>query len=202
MNLHFSSETTPPISPEQAQQRLADGNQRFVAGQLEHPRQDKERRRETLTGQHPFAVVLTCSDSRLSPEILFDQGIGDLFVIRNAGNVLDEIVEGSIAYAVEHLHAPLVVVLGHSRCGAVTAAVHSPDADGKVGAVVRVLQAAVISARNAPGDTVLNTAIANVQLSVARLRGEPAAMSDEAEDEGPHVIGAVYHVETGLVEFL
>lgn len=202
MSLHFSSETPTFISPEEALQRLTDGNRRYVDGHPEHPRQDAARRRETLERQNPFAVVLTCSDSRLPPEVLFDQGIGDLFVIRNAGNVLDEIVEGSIEYAVEHLHAPLVVVLGHSRCGALTAAVQSADAAGKVGAVVRVLQPAVISARNLPGDPVLNAVIANVRLTLARLRGEPASQSDPLEAKAPHVVGGVYHLETGEVEFL
>lgn len=167
-----------------------------------HQGQDADRRSETHTGQQPFAVILTCSDSRVPPEILFDQGIGDLFVVRNAGNVLDDIVEGSIAYAIEHLGVPLVVVLGHTRCGAVTAAIKSADADGKIGAVVRVLQPAVLSARDVPGDAVLNTAAANVRLNVAHLHSEPAAMSGDVEDEAPRIIGALYHLDTGVVEWL
>jgi len=202
MNLNVSSGTTRPISPEQALQRLVDGNRRFVDGQMLHQRQGADRRGETQTGQQPFAAILTCSDSRVPPEILFDQGIGDLFVVRNAGNVLDDIVEGSIAYAVEHLGVPLVVVLGHTRCGAVTAAIKSADAGGKIGAVVRVLQPAVISARDVPGDAVLNTAAANVRLNVAHLRGEPAAISDHVAGEAPRITGALYHLDTGVVEWL
>ena len=106
---------------ETALQSLKYGNERFVAGALT-PKDDYATLREQLsTGQHPFAVVLCCSDSRVAPEIIFDQKLGDLFVIRNAGNVVDKHVLGSIEYAVEHLGTPLVVVMGHSCCGAVTA---------------------------------------------------------------------------------
>jgi len=103
--------------------RLMEGNKRFVTRKAQHPDQTLAHLREVESGQHPFAVVLSCSDSRVSPEIVFDQGLGDLFVIRVAGNVTDDTVIGSIEYAVEHLKAPLVVVLGHQGCGAVQAAV-------------------------------------------------------------------------------
>ena len=110
------------VSPTEANQRLSEGNARFVAGHSQHPRQDPERRTELASTQHPFAVVLGCADSRTGPETLFDQGLGDLFVVREAGNVVDDHTLGSIEYAVEHLHSPLIVVLGHERCGAVAAA--------------------------------------------------------------------------------
>jgi hypothetical protein len=121
--LRSSDTPAPTVSPEAALTRLVEGNKRFVAGSTTHPDQTAERRTETAKGQHPFAIILTCADSRLSPEILFDEGIGDLFVVRNAGNLLDDHVLGSIEYAVEHLHATLIVVLGHTKCGAVSAAV-------------------------------------------------------------------------------
>ncbi|MBP6759845.1 MAG: hypothetical protein KA133_11385, partial [Flavobacterium sp.] len=99
-------------------EKLVSGNQRFLDEKTIHPHQNKQTVLANQEAQHPFAVVLTCSDSRVSPEILFDQGIGDLFVIRNAGNLISDIDMGSIEYAVEHLDAKLIVVLGHTECGA------------------------------------------------------------------------------------
>ncbi len=121
--------TTSPAPTEVWQQMLA-GNARFVAGEPLHPRQDVERRHETAAAQTPHTALFGCSDSRLSAEIIFDQGLGDLFVIRNAGQVISDSVVGSIEYAVAVLGVPLIVVLGHDACGAVRAAIDStaPDA--------------------------------------------------------------------------
>lgn len=118
------TETTPPPapSPAEAWQLLQTGNARFVADAMAHPSQGASRRAELATDQHPYAVLFGCSDSRVAAEIIFDQGLGDLFVVRTAGHVLDTTVIGSIEYGVEILHAPLVVVLGHDQCGAVGAA--------------------------------------------------------------------------------
>lgn len=128
------------ISPAQAWARLRDGNARFVDGRVLHPSQGAERRTELSAAQHPFAVVLGCSDSRVAAEIVFDQGLGDLFVVRTAGHVLDTTVIGSIEYGVEVVGASLVVVLGHDSCGAVAAAVDTLRTgrrpSGFVGAVV------------------------------------------------------------------
>jgi len=110
------------LTPAKATALLVEGNARFVSGRGQHPRRNPERRRELATGQSPFAVIIGCADSRTSPEVLSEQGLGDLFVIRVAGNVLDDHVLGSLEYAVEHLHSGLVVALGHQRCGAVAAA--------------------------------------------------------------------------------
>jgi carbonic anhydrase len=116
-------------TPAQAWLEMARGNERFVAGEPLHPRQDVERRAEVASGQEPIAALFGCSDSRLSAEIIFDKGIGDLFVIRNAGQVISESVVGSLEYAVAVLHVPLIVVLGHDSCGAVRAAIDSQTAD-------------------------------------------------------------------------
>ena len=110
------------ITPAAAWATLRDGNARFVAGQMRHPSQSADRRAELSEEQQPFAVILGCSDSRVAAEIVFDQGLGDLFVVRTAGHVLDTTVVGSIEYGVDLLHTPLVVVLAHDRCGAVAAA--------------------------------------------------------------------------------
>ena len=125
--LILSGGTQPKVSATDAFALLREGNLRFVAGHTEHPNQGSDRRFETSKGQSPFAVVLTCADSRLSPEIIFDRGLGDLFVLRVAGNVADPDIIASIEYAVEHLGSSLVVVLGHEKCGAVKAAL---DASG------------------------------------------------------------------------
>jgi carbonic anhydrase len=116
-------------SPGVAWQEMVRGNDRFVAGEPLHPRQDVERRAEVVAGQEPIAALFGCSDSRLSAEIIFDKGIGDLFVIRNAGQVISESVVGSLEYAVAVLHVPLIIVLGHDSCGAVRAAIDSQTAD-------------------------------------------------------------------------
>ncbi|MCU1415585.1 MAG: carbonic anhydrase [Microbacteriaceae bacterium] len=116
-------------SPAQAWREMARGNERFVAGEPSHPRQDVERRESLAAGQAPHAALFGCSDSRLAAEIIFDKGLGDLFVVRNAGQVISESVIGSLEYAVAVLHVPLIVVLGHDECGAVNAAIDSLEPD-------------------------------------------------------------------------
>ena len=125
------ADSAPTVSGPEALARLKAGNQRFVASKLQHPRQDGKRRGELATSQHPFAIVLGCADSRTSPEVVFDQGLGDLFVLRVAGNVLNDETLGSIEYAVAHLGTPLILVLGHERCGAVKAAKETIAAKGE-----------------------------------------------------------------------
>jgi carbonic anhydrase len=119
-------------TPAQAWQEMTHGNDRFVAGEPVHPRQEVERRAEVASSQEPIAALFGCSDSRLSAEIIFDVGLGDLFVIRNAGQVISESVLGSLEYAVAVLHVPLIIVLGHDSCGAVRAAIDSQTADAPV----------------------------------------------------------------------
>lgn len=128
-----------PSTPcaEEALQARREGNRRFATGQAIHPHQDAARREEVRPGQRPFAAILSCSDSRVPPEVIFDWGVGDLFVVRTAGHGVDDVALGSIEYAVEHLGVPLLVVLGHTRCGAVTAALHGDEAPGHIAAVIR-----------------------------------------------------------------
>ena len=141
------TDAAPGISPVEALQRLKTGNQRFVASKLQHPHQSAERRTELATSQHPFAIVLGCADSRTAPEVVFDQGLGDIFVIRVAGNVLNDETLGSIEYGVEHLGAQLIVVLGHERCGAVKAAreliAAKAEAPGHIQSLIKAIQPAV-----------------------------------------------------------
>ncbi|MEW1707574.1 carbonic anhydrase [Microbacterium sp. NPDC089190] len=117
------------MTPRQAWQQMVEGNRRFVAGEPAHPRQDVERRAELASSQHPTAALFGCSDSRLAAEIIFDEGLGDLFVVRNAGQVISDSVIGSLEYAVGVLEVPLIVVLAHDACGAVGAAIDSTGAD-------------------------------------------------------------------------
>ena len=155
-----------------------------------------------MKGQSPFAIVLTCSDSRVAPELFLDQGLGDLFVIRNAGNILDDLVIGSMEYAVEHLHVPLLVVVGHEKCGAVSAAVAGGEAPGHIRSVVEALEPAVEQAKNLPGDKVDNTVRANAQ-RVAEILTHVEPILKEAVDNGKlMVVTARYDLATGRLEIL
>jgi carbonic anhydrase len=128
------------------------GNERYVSSKQTHPHQTPEYRADLTRGQHPFAVILGCSDSRVSPEVIFDQGLGDIFVVRVAGNIVNDIVLASIEYAVAHLHTPLVMVLGHSECGAVGATVVGGDLEGHLPSLAKAIQPAVDKVEDAFGD--------------------------------------------------
>ena len=152
------------LSPDQALIHLLRGNERFVARWPDHPNQSARRRREVSdSGQQPFAIILSCADSRVPPEIIFDQGLGDLFVIRVAGNVLDDIILGTIEYAVEHMHVPVIMVLGHDKCGAVTAAVQGVEVRNHIQSLAEALRPAVESASIQEGDLISNAIDMNVQ---------------------------------------
>ncbi|MGH7924146.1 MAG: carbonic anhydrase, partial [Candidatus Binatus sp.] len=165
----------PTMPAEQALKLLLEGNQRFVAGKLEHPNQTPERRAEVAKGQHPFAAVLACSDSRTPPEIIFDRGLGDIFTVRVAGNVADQVVIESLDYSVKHLGVRVVMVLGHRRCGAVIAAVegHEGAADQDVGPMLRELRPAVEASKGMSGDPVENAVRENVKLVMKNLATSP-----------------------------
>jgi carbonic anhydrase len=169
------ADAAPKVSPTEALARLKAGNERFVASKLEHPRQTAERRTELANGQHPFAIVLACADSRTSPELVFDQGLGDVFVVRVAGNVLNDETVGSIEYAVDHLGAQLIVVLGHERCGAVAAARETIAAKGKAPGHIQSLVKAIAPAVEATaGEDAEATAKANERHVAKELAGVPA----------------------------
>jgi carbonic anhydrase len=197
-----ASSTSSTITPDAALARLTEGNRRFVSGAPTHPRRTPDRRTEVAAGQHPFAVIVTCADSRLSPEIIFDEGIGDLFVIRNAGNLLDDHVLGSIEYAVEHLHTPLVIVLGHTKCGAVSAAVAGGEAPGHVKSIVQSLEPAVAMAKKKPGDTVDNAVRIAARLSAAAVAQAEPILGESVKAGHLKVVAARYDISTGQVEFL
>lgn len=199
---HPSAEHAPAVSSAEALKRLIQGNQRYVANKLLRPHRDAVRRQETFGGQNPFAVILTCSDSRVAPEILFDQGIGDLFVIRTAGNVAGEAALGSIEYAVEHLGVPLVLVLGHQKCGAVTAAVEGGEAGGHVSHILEKIAPAVEKARSLGGDLVSAAIDVNIGEVLAGLKTSEPILKETVEAGHVEILGARYDLDTGVVNFL
>src|SRR3954447_12835695 len=146
-------------SASQALTRLMEGNDRYARHKEKHPNETLARRKELESGQHPFAVVLSCSDSRVAPELIFDQGLGDLFVIRVAGNIVDDDILGSIEYSIEHLDAKLILVLGHEKCGAASAAVEGAEASGHLKHLLSAIQPSVEETRKAGGDRIHNCVV-------------------------------------------
>jgi carbonic anhydrase len=183
-------------------QKLIDGNKRFVASQVTHPNSSASRREEVAKGQHPFAIIVSCSDSRVPPEILFDQGIGDLFIIRVAGNVVDDFGIASIEYAVEHLGVKLIVVLGHEKCGAVSAAVQGGELPGHLPKLIKAITPAVNAAKKMSGDLVANSINQNVHDVVKLLKNSKPILEEVIHKHELEVIGAFYDLDDGTVKFL
>jgi carbonic anhydrase len=150
-------------------------------------------------GQKPFVIVVGCSDSRVGPEVVFDQGLGDLFVVRTAGNVVDDVALGSIEYAAEHFGVPVIFVLGHTRCGAVAAAVAGGEAPGHVGSIVEKIKPAVEVTKGKEGDAVDNAVRANVRNVVSQLRGSGPILSGLVKSGKLRVVGGCYDLDTGKV---
>jgi carbonic anhydrase len=189
----------PPLTPDRALQELLIGNRRYASDAGHHPRQSAYRRAEVASGQHPFAVVIGCSDSRVPPEVIFDCGLGDLFVIRAAGHVLGDTDYASAQYAAEHLGVNLIVVLGHSSCGAVKAALDGMQAPGHLGVLLARLQPALAAASGQPGDPLANAVLENVRMAVARLKAEGPILPAMIAAGKLAVVGAHYDLSSGLV---
>lgn len=179
---------------------LLDGNERFSSGKIEHPNQTFERRRAVLSGQKPFAVILTCSDSRTPPEIIFDRGIGDLFVIRTAGNIADDAAVGSMEIAVTEFGVPLILVLGHQHCGAVKFAMKGGKFPGKVPSIPELIKPAIALAENQSGDPQDNVARANVNLVIEKLRKSEPVLSRGIREGTMKILGGYYWLDNGRVE--
>jgi carbonic anhydrase len=190
------------LTPDSALAELKTGNAHHVRHQYQHPHETVARQRELVAGQHPHAELLSCADSRVPPEIIFDQGLGDLFVVRVAGNVATDTEIGSLEYGAEHLHIPLLVVLGHESCGAITAAVQGDKAEGHIAALLNLIKPAVDQARGIPGDPVANAVRTNVQLVVQQLRSSTPILSELVAQGKLKVVGGVYSLETGEVTWL
>ena len=197
------------IDANQALQELIEGNQRFRSGKRLTPRAKPEDFLALAHGQFPEAVVVSCADSRVSPEILFDVGIGDLFVVRVAGNVVGGAgvtVKGSIEFAVAELNVPLILVLGHSGCGAVKSAMkHIDDRDSLPGAIsglVELIKPAVVLSKGLPGDPLENAVRKNVEIGVERLQGLEPIVAPRVKDHKVKVVGGVYNLLNGAVTLI
>lgn len=197
----------PPKDYKEAMERLLAGNKRFVSGKLNHPHTAMDWRKRLVGGQKPFVTIIGCADSRVPPELLFDQGFGDLFVIRIAGNVVDTDVAGSVEYGVDHLGTQLVMVMGHEGCGAVTAALQTPDdlkkEPNEIQALVGKIKPSIRKfASDVPFEKRLETSVAdNVRHSVKLLKAIPDLAKAESELK-TQIVGAVYEIETGRVRVL
>lgn len=220
----------PSVAPTEALSKLKEGNGRYTSGNPQHPHESKDeraymaknsyenagaislgmtaeqaakRRAELTKSQHPFAIILSCSDSRVPPEIVFDQGLGDLFIVRVAGNVINDEGLGSIEYGVEVLGARLIVVLGHQSCGAVDAAMKTIAAKGKapghIQSLVMALQPVVEATPKGNLDTMIK---ANVQHVAAALRSSAPILKGKVDSGEVQVIGGYYDLDTGAVSFL
>jgi carbonic anhydrase len=190
------------VGPDAATKKRIDGNRRFVNGESQHPNQSAERRLAVAKGQKPFAVVVTCSDSRVCPEILFDQGLGDLFVIRVAGNTIGNLELGSIEYAVEHLEAHLVIVVGHERCGAVDAAIKGGHLPGHIGELTTPIKPAVDATKGYKGDIVDAAVRHNAKYVAENLKVRESLIKELIAKGEVKVLGARYDLDSGLIEIL
>lgn len=197
----------PSLTPEQALERLKKGNRDFLAGRSVAADVKGRRRLEIARVQHPFAVLVSCSDSRVPPEVLFGRGLGELFIIRNAGNTIDTAAMGSLEYAVAELNVPLVVVMGHERCGAVAAAVsvveNGATFPGSIGRMVEPIVPAVLEAKRRGATDLLDASVReNVRRTVGRLRefSEPMVL-DRIKAGKLRVVGARYDLDDGRVDF-
>lgn len=203
--LHSQTAIAAPLpqqlTAEQALKRLLDGNDRYTTKGLIHPDQTTNRRLDVAIGQRPFAMILGCADSRVPPEIVFDQGLGDLFVIRVAGNILDDAILGSIEYAAEVLQVPLVFVLGHERCGAVSAAVKRAPVPGHISTLIQAIQPAVDRSNQETGDKVDNVVRANIKFVVEEMRNS-SPIGEFVKQDKLKIVGGRYDLDTGTVELI
>jgi len=200
----------PTVSHQEALIKLKDGNVRFTMGTQRQTNVGMEIVKSLAAGQKPYAIVLTCSDSRVPPELLFDAGLGELFVIRVAGNVTDPIILGSIEYAAEHLGTPLVLILGHEKCGAVKATVElKGKGTGNIGAIVQAIQPAFKKTKEAgkvsekdQAQFVEAVADANIALVKDTLTGKSKVLKHLVATDKLKIVAAKYHIDHGEVEML
>lgn len=200
-----AAETEQVMSPDEALETLKAGNRAFLEGKVNLEAASAERRFEIAKGQRPFAVLVGCSDSRVSPEILFERQLGELFIVRNAGNTVDLSALGSIEYAVLELGVPLILVLGHEKCGAVDAAVSivtdNTEFPGSIGAMVEPILPAVLAMRDEPGDLLDNSVRENVRRVVARLLDSDPLLNGPIAEGRLKIVGARYDLDSGKVDF-
>lgn len=190
------------ISPDKALHQLMEGNQRFAEGRSSHKKWEQEARKNKSESQSPFAVILGCSDSRSPPELIFDQDLGDLFVVRVAGNVVGEIELASIEFAVAHLHSSIVIVLGHQECGAVKTAITESSQLSELHAIYPLITTSIAECRSKQGRDKLTDAIyCNIKGSVQALKASPVLRS-LLEKNKLKIVGGFYDFHSGKVNFI
>ncbi|MBB6403634.1 carbonic anhydrase [Arthrobacter sp. AZCC_0090] len=189
------------LTPALAWRRLREGNERFVAGHSLHPNQDASRRNSLVEDQHPFAVIFGCSDSRLAAEIIFDLGLGDAFVVRTAGQVIDDAVLGSLEYSITELHVPLIVILGHDSCGAVTATKSAVETGempaGFIRSLVERITPSVLTAMRNEQTDVNEMVVEHVKQTARRLADSSRVISAAIDDGRAAVVGLSYKLDEG-----
>lgn len=195
----FSQLALAAMEPDEALDELMKGNERYVAGKPLHPNHDEEARQNTAEQQAPFAVVLGCSDSRVPPEIIFDQGIGDLFIVRVAGNVAGPIELDSIEFSALTFGSAAIVVLGHKNCGAVKAVVSGDTKD--IESVATLIEPAVQQSKDLLGNRLDNAVEMNIRHVVQQLE-KTAVLSKLIQDKKLKIVGGCYDLQTGKIEFL
>jgi carbonic anhydrase len=191
-----------PLTADQALEHLLIGNQRYISRKKMYLNQTQSRLQEVAQGQHPFAVILGCADSRVPPEILFDRGLGDLFVVRVAGNSLNDSTLASIEYAVRNLAVPLVMVLGHERCGAVTAVLEKQELPGHLSQFAAAILPAIEASAQEEGDRLDNAVRANIRFVTAQLRASTPVLAERVEAKQIKIVGARYDLDTGRAEVI
>ncbi|QKQ75722.1 carbonic anhydrase [Nostoc sp. TCL240-02] len=191
-----------PVSPNEAIKRLLDGNQRFINQKRQYPDQSLEHLRLVANAQYPFAAILGCADSRVPAEIVFDQGLGDLFVVRVAGNVVSDTVIGSLEYSTTVLGSQLIVVLGHKRCGAVAEAIKNEPLPGRIGLIIEGIKPSVERVKLRTGDNMQNAVIANIQYQTEKLQESSTILAKLLSEGKLKIVGACYDIDTGKVNII
>ncbi|MEH1853703.1 MAG: carbonic anhydrase [Nostoc sp.] len=189
------------ITPDKALQELLDGNERFVQTKRRNPHQNHSRLVEVAKGQKPFASILGCADSRVPSEIVFDQGLGDLFVCRVAGNIATREEIGSLEFGSLVLGSKVIVVVGHERCGAVSAALKGAEVPGQIGSLLEAIKPSVESSKGQSGDKLENACKANILRQVKKLKSSPV-LSELISAEKLKIVGAYYDLDTGKISIV
>ena len=203
MNAVLANTNIDNLSAKDAIQKLKDGNKRFATAKSQHPDESKERRNEMLKGQHPFVVILSCSDSRVPPELIFDQGLGDIFEIRNAGNVLNEHVIGSIEYAVMHCGVKLIVIMGHQDCGAIAATLSGVSETKYIKALEDSIKPAIDDCKKQGLEINSDNVVkAHVMQDIEELMAQDTELVKYMKEHDVKIVPAYYHLDSGKVDFM
>lgn len=196
-----SAQDKKDITPDAALKELLDGNDRFVKARKRNPNQSQKRLQEVAKGQNPFASILGCADSRVPSEIVFDQGLGDLFVCRVAGNIAPPEEIGSLEFGSLVLGAKVIMVLGHERCGAVDATIKGASVPGQIGSLIEAIKPGVEKAKGQPGDPLENACKANILVQVEKLKSSPV-LAGLIKEGKLKIVGGYYDLDTGRVSLV